>query len=301
MKFFLTCCLSVCLFLTAQAQELNCRVTVNADQLAAQQKTDFTYYDQLKAFITDMLNNRRWTNDQFTSTEKINCSLNINLLKSTSQGVFEGTAQFIITRPVYGTNYETTVFSYVDRNFSFAYLPTQPVYYRDNLYTDELTSIVAFYAYLALAVDYDTFSKLGGNPYVQKAYSVMNYAQQGPARSYWGPEGDKRNRYYLVENLQNQQFLTFREGLYTYHRLGLDLFSSNPIEVRKQTLDLLTNIRKLMLQVPNSVLINSFFDAKGEEIINIMYEGTPNERKKAFDLLAQLDPGKTEAYRRLLN
>ncbi|OIN57513.1 type IX secretion system protein PorD [Arsenicibacter rosenii] len=301
MKYILTFGMLCCLLFSAQAQELNCRITVNADQLAAQQKTDFAYFDQLKAFITDMMNNRRWTNDQFTTTERINCSLNINLLKSTSQGVFEGTAQFVITRPVYGTNYETTVFSYVDRNFSFAYLPTQPVYYRDNLYTDELTSILAFYAYVALAVDYDTFSKLGGNPHIQKAYSVMNYAQQGPARSYWGPEGDKRNRYYLIENLQNQQFLAFREGLYTYHRLGLDLFSSNPIEVRKQTLDLLTNIRKLMLQIPNSVLINSFFDAKGDEIINIMYEGTPNERKKAFDLLAQLDPGKTEAYRRLLN
>ena len=301
MRLLVSLSLLLCLIGSAKAQELNCQVTINYDQLFAQQKTDFSYYDQLKSFITDMMNTRRWTNDQFTTTERINCSLNINLLKSTSQGVFEGTAQFIVTRPVYGTNYETTVLSYVDRTFSFAYLPSQPVYYRDNLYSDELTSILAFYAYVALAADYDSFSRLGGNPYIQKAFAVMNNAQQGPARSYWGPEGDKRNRYYLIENLQNQQFVPFREGIYAYHRLGLDRFASNPIEVRKQTLDFLTTIRRIMQQLPNSVLINSFFDAKGEEIYNIMYEGTPNERKKAFDLLAQLDPGKTESYRRLLN
>ncbi|MFD2572755.1 DUF4835 family protein [Spirosoma soli] len=284
----------------ANAQELNCQVTINSDQLFAQQKTDFSYVNQLKGIITEFMNNRRWSNDQYTVSERINCSLNINLVKSLTQGVFEATAQIVVTRPVYGTNYETTVFSYVDRAFNFVYLPTTPVYYRENQFSDDLTSLLAFYANVILAVDYDTFSKQGGNPFIQRAYNITNLAQQGSVNSAWQTGGDRRNRYWLIENLQNQQLIPFRDGLYTYHRLGLDVFAANPVQVRKQTLDLLTTIRTIGLQLPNSVLINSFFDAKSQELYNIMYEGTPAERKRAFDLLSFLDPAKTEVYRKLV-
>ena len=109
-----------------------------------------------------------------------------------------------------------------------------------------------------------------------------------------------RRRYNLIENLQSQQLLPFRDALYTYYRLGLDNFAGNPQQVRKQTLDMLTMLRTVTLQKPGAVLLNSFFDAKADELTNILYEGTPNERKRAFDLLSQLDPGQTEGYRRLL-
>ncbi|WP_082111622.1 type IX secretion system protein PorD [Spirosoma radiotolerans] len=289
-----------CLIGSVQAQELNCQVTVNSDQLFAQQKTDFAYLNQLKGIITEFMNNRRWSNDQFGVSERINCSLNINLLKSLTQGVFEATAQITVTRPVYGTNYETTTFTYVDRAFNFVYLPTTPVYFRDNQFTDDLTSLLAFYANVILAVDYDTFSKQGGNPYVQRAYTITNLAQQGSANGAWQNGGDRRNRYWLIENMQNQQLIPFRDGLYTYHRQGLDVFASNPVQVRKQTLALLSTIRTIGLQLPNSVLISSFFEAKWLELYNILYEGTPAERKQAFDLLSYLDPGKTENYRKLI-
>ncbi len=290
----------VLLAFTAQAQELNCTVTINSDQLFAQQKTDFSYVSQLKGVISDLMNNRRWTNNQYQSSERINCTLTINLLKSVQQGVFEGTAQLVVTRPVYGTAYETTTFSYVDRAFSFFYLPTTPVFYRDNIYADELTSMLAFYANIVLAVDHDTFSKQGGSLYVQQAYNIMNLAQQASASAAWDPSGDKRNRYNLIENLQSQQLLPFRDALYTYYRLGLDNFANNPQQVRKQTLDMLTMLRTVTLQKPGAVLLNSFFDAKADELTNVLYEGTPNERKRAFDLLSQLDPGQTEGYRKLL-
>lgn len=300
MKAFFTFLLVICLCVVVQAQELNCQVTINSDQLFAQQKTDFGYVNQLKGIITEFMNNRRWSNDQFAVSERINCSLSINLIKSLSQGVFEATAQIVVTRPVYGTNYETTTFSYVDRLFNFVYLPTTPVYFRDNQFTDDLTSLLAFYANVILAVDYDTFSKQGGNPFIQRAYTITNLAQQGSSNGAWQSGGDRRNRYWLVENLQNQQLVPFRDGLYTYHRQGLDIFAANPVKVRKQTLDLLTTIRTISLQLPNSVLINSFFDAKSQELYNILFEGTPAERQKAFDLLSYLDPAKTENYRKLI-
>lgn len=282
-----------------RAQELNCQVTINSDQLFASQKTDFSYVNQLQGIITEFMNTRRWSNDQFTPSERINCSMNINLIKSLAQGAFEATAQITVTRPVYGTNYETTIFSYVDRAFNFVYLPTTPVYFRENQFSDDLTSLLGFYANVILAVDYDTFSRQGGNLFIQRAYAITNLAQQGSPNGAWQTGGDRRNRYWLIENLQNQQLLPFRDGMYTYHRLGLDAFAANPVQVRKQTLDLLNNIRTIGLQLPNSVLINSFFDAKSQELYNIFYEGTAAERKRSFDLLSYLDPAKTEVYRKL--
>lgn len=283
----------------ATAQEINCTVNLNTDQLFAQQKTDFGYFNQLKNVITEFMNARRWTNDQFAPAERINCTLNINLLKSLSQGVFDGTAQLIVSRPVYGSTYETPTLSYVDSKFNFAWLPTSPVYFRDNAYTDELTSLLAFYANIVLATDYDSFSKQGGTPYVQRAYQIMNLAQPNGGAG-WSAGGDIRHRYWLVENLQSQQLLSFRDGFYAYHRQSLDNFAANPIQARKQVLGLLTTIRQITQQRPGAVLLNAFFDAKSDELLNIMFEGTPDERKKAFDLLSFLDPTKTEAYRKLV-
>lgn len=289
------------LLTTAQAQELNCQVTINSDQLVAQQKTDFSYVNQLKGIITEFMNNRRWSNDQFTTSERINCSLNINLVKSLTQGAFEATAQITVTRPVYGTNYETTIFNYVDRSFSFFYLPTTPVFFRDNQYTDDLTSMLAFYANLILAVDYDTFSKRGGSVFAQRAFTIATLADDiATSNIGWKTGGDRRNRYWLVENMQNQQLTPFRDAMYTYHREGLDTFGANPVQMRKQTLDLLTNIRTISQQLQYSVLLNTFFDAKSQELYNILFEGTPAERKRAFELLSLLDPSKTELYRKLV-
>ena len=285
-----------------RAQELNCTVTLNSDQLAASQKTDLTYFTQLKSVISEFMNNRRWTTDQFGQTEKINCTMTINLVQSTAVGVFAGNAQITVTRPVYGSTYQTTTFSYVDRDFNFTWLPTQPFFYRENQYSDDLTQALALYANVILAIDYDSFSRQGGNVYVQRAFQIVNVAQAVADNSAWSAQdGRRRNRYWLVENLQNQQVIPFREGFYAYHRLGLDAFATNPVQARKYTMDLLTSIRQITLQKPGAVLLNSFFDAKSDELLNIMAEGTRDERKRAFDLLSFLDPGKTESYRRLLN
>lgn len=284
-----------------RAQELNCTVILNYNQLVTQQKTDDGTLNQLKAAITDFMNSRRWTNDNFSPEERINCKLNINLLRSPAQGVYEGTAQIALTRPVYGSSYESVVLSFVDRAFNFSYLPNTPVFYNENAYTDELTQTLAFYAYIILALDYDSFSKLGGTPYVQRAFQVATMAQSvsSPAAA-WQSGRDVRNRFALIDNLQNQQFTPVREALYTYHRLALDTFTENPVMARKQILDLLGNIQQVSRLTPLSVFINSFFDAKSDELYRILAEANKDERQKAFSLLSQLDPSKTELYRRLL-
>ncbi|GAB3899271.1 DUF4835 family protein [Larkinella knui] len=284
----------------AQAQELNCQVTVNFNQAQSTQVTDRQIFPQLQGFITDFMNNRRWTTDAFNPEERINCKLIIDILKVPAQNYYEGRAQVIVTRPVYGSNYETVTLRYIDNSFNFPYRLNDAMYFNENAYSSELTSLLAFHALIMLGVDYDSFGKQGGKLFFQRAYNVMTQASQSVGGGAWGAQGDTRNRYWLIENLQSQQFIPYHEAIYTYHRQALDNFTANPVGSRLQVLEVLSIIRQVSQQRPNSIVINTFFDAKGEELFNIMNEGSRDERQKAFTLLSTLDPAKTEVYRKLL-
>lgn len=282
------------------AQEFQFTVNVNYEQLVAQQKTDPQSMSQLQTYMSDFLNNTRWTNDQFNKEEKIKCKLNVNLTRSLAQGSYEGNAQLIISRPVYNSVYETVLFTYVDKNFTFTYLPSTQLYFNENSYTEELPYILAFYANIALIFDYDSFSKMGGSPYVQKAFNLVNQARNSsPNKKGWDSNGDSKNRYWLIENLMSQQFTPFREGIYKYYRQGLDVATQNPAETRSKVLEFLTTVKEVNQLRPASVVINSFFDVKSDELYKIMIEGLPEERAQAYSLLVNLDPSKTQLYQRL--
>lgn len=290
------CCVSSSLF----AQELNCKVMVQTDQLRVnQQRGETQVFNELQTVLNEFMNGRRWTNDQFAVEEKITCNLAINLLRADANGNYEANTTLSISRPVYGTNYDTPLFRYVDRSFNFKYQTATPLNYNDNSFNDNLTSTLAFYAYIILALDYDSFGKMGGNPYVQKAYNVMTLAQQSGDGS-WDSKGDTRNRYWLIENLQSQQMLPFREGFYAYHRLAMDNFLNEPDNARKQVLDFLKAIQQVNQLKPAAVLTNSFFDTKGEEITQLFSEATRDDRQQAYNILTNLDPTKTDNYKRLL-
>lgn len=298
---FLLCCL-IGLANHVAAQELQFTVSLNYDQLVAQQKTDPTSMTKLQSYISDFLNNTSWTRETFAKDERIKCKLNINLTRSVTQGSYEGTAQLVIARPVFNSNYETVLFNYVDRNFSFNYLPTNQLYFNENSYTDELPFILAFYAYTALIFDFDSFSKLGGAPYLQRAFNIANLAANAPSAARgWDQRksADSRNRYWLIENMMSQQFTPFRESLYDYYRLGLDVATENPAQTRSNTLAMLNTIKSAAQLRPGSVVVNSFFDSKSDEIYRIMKEATPEEKKAAQTILVSLDPSKTQLYQRL--
>jgi Domain of unknown function (DUF4835) len=286
--------------IVTRSQELNCTITLNTSQLYSQQTTNAEAMAQLKATITDFMNSKRWTADNFTADEKIICKVNINLLRSPSQGNYEGNAQVIVTRPVYGSNYETVILNFIDRNFNFSYLPGNPMYFNENSYSDELTQTLAFYAYIILATDYDSFSKQGGEPFVQKAFQLANIAKNYGGAGWGSSSSETRTRYWLVENMMNGQLIPFREVIYNYHRLGLDTFVANPVMARKQISEALNTIRKVNELKPSTLIINSFFDAKGEEIYKILKEAPREERQRAYQTLSLIDPGKTETYRKLL-
>ena len=282
-----------CLF----AQELNCKVSISTDQLTVNEQRGSTIYAQIQNVMQEFLNNRRWTNDNFSTDEKINCSLSVILTKASAAGDYEATANFQVRRPVYGTGYETVLLNYVDKGFNFSYLANSPLTYNDNNYNDNLTQMLAFYAYIALTYDYDSFGKFGGTNFAQKAQNVVNIAQN--AGGGWVASNDIRNRYWISENLLNQQMQPLREGFYTYHRLGMDNYATNSAASRKQIVDYLNTIKQVNQTRPGQVWMRLFFESKSLELINIFSDAPIDERKKVAPLLSSLDPTNSEAYRKL--
>lgn len=271
-----------------EAQELNFNVKVNAARVQISDKNIFL--DMEKAFA-QFLNTRKWTNDVFASKERINCNLVINIDEMPSIGNFKATVQVQAARPVYDSNYQTLLLNFADRDWVFEYVQSQPLDFSDNNFTNNLTAMLGFYSYIILGLDYDSFEKLKGNPYFEKAFNIVTNAQQSNFPG-WKQFDSNRNRYWLAENLVNQQVLPLREAIYLYHRQGMDTFSKSPEDARKNILEALKNIRKVNQVKPNTIAIIAFFDAKTDEIINIFSEGDMQVRREAYTILSALDPTK---------
>ncbi len=281
------------------SQELNCTVNVDKSQLQInEQQSSSQIFNELKNVIREFMNNRRWTNDEFAKEEKINCSLNIIFTKATIQGDYRATATFLITRPVFNTAYETVLMKVFDESFNFSYLAGQPIIYSENIYTNNLSSLLSYYAYLALTIDYDSFSKLGGDMYAQKLQNIVNYSQN--RESGWAISTKIRSKYALSENIMNIQFRAIREGLYTYHRLALDVFQNNPSECRKQMLEFLETIKDINAIRPNSAIIRLFFESKSEEIVQIFMGASKEDRKKVHAILTFFESSKASAFKKLI-
>lgn len=278
------------------AQELNFKVSVNADQI---QTTDRAVFKDMERAFANFLNSRKWTNDSYKSHEKINCTLFLNISKMPSIGNFVASAQITAARPVYNSNYQTVLFNFADREWEFEYIESLPLEYNDNTFISNLTSMLAFYAYVVLSLDYDSFSELGGSTYIQKALIVVNNAQ--PAnRAGWAALGNNRNRYALLENLNNPQMVDLRKNTYRYHRLALDTFDKSPDQSREVILEALKNLKKVWLIYPNSIGVISFLDAKAIELVNLYSEGSLQVRKEAYDILSSIDP-KRNIYQKIIS
>jgi hypothetical protein len=281
---------------TVQAQELNCIVNINSTQV---QTSDRGIFRDMKLAIEQFMNQRKWTNDGFKSHEKINCTLLININKMPSIGNFTASVTVQSARPVFGTSYSSLVFNFADREWDFEYIESLPLEYNDNSYTANLTSILAFYAYMIIGVDYDTFSELGGTPYFQRAQQVVSNAQNS-GRTGWDPLGGNRNRYWIMENYNNAQMAELRKALYSYHRLGLDNFEKDPDKCREIILNGLREIKKIRAVNPSAIIIISFFDAKGKELANIFSSGNVQIRREAYDIITTIDPSNRASYEKII-
>ncbi|HEY8400048.1 MAG TPA: DUF4835 family protein [Cytophagaceae bacterium] len=280
--------------LLVKAQELNCNVTIDMSQMPAADKFIF---DDLKEAITNFMNNRKWTNDAFNPEERIRCNIFLTMTGG-GNGSYSATAQIQSSRPIYGTNYESTMLNFIDKEFTFEYGIGQPMDFNENSYLNNLTSMLGFYAYVILAMDYDSFSKLGGNPYIEKVRNIANAAQN--AGGGWKVFGDPNNRASLSENLNSQQMTAFREGLYTYHRLAMDKFTTDPDGARKMILEVLTKIKSVNSLKPFTILVKSFFLAKSDELIKMFSQGDMQVRVQAVNIMKELDPLNSEKYNNAL-
>jgi len=281
----------------ASAQELNALVTINVGPKV--QTTDQNVFRDMKTAVQQFLNTRKWTNDAFQTNEKINCSILININEMPSIGVFSASVQVQSARPVYNSNYTTLLLNFADRDWEFEYIESQPLEYNDNNYLNNLTSMLAFYAYLIIGMDYDSFSEMGGTPHFQKALNVVNNSQSSN-RPGWQALGGNRNRYWIIKNLLNPQMADIRKAEYSYHRLGLDTFEKTPDQSREIILKGLKDIKKVRDINPNAILVISFFDAKSKELVNIFSDGAINVRREAYDLIVTMDPSNRSSYEKII-
>jgi len=295
MKFFISLVFTIC-SLISYSQELNCRVVINHQQISI---SDPSIFDEMETDITEFLNNRKWTNDEFQLEERINCNFLITLTDMSTIGSFGATVQVISSRPIYGTEYETVLLNFADRDWSFSYIQSKPMQYTENSFTDNLSSLLAYYAYVIIGMDYDSFSELGGSQFYEEALDIVNNAQQSSFPG-WQQLGSNRNRYWLIENLQNTSLRPIRRAFYSYHRLGLDVFQEKPDETRNVIAKSLQNIQLANRARPRSILTISFMDAKASEIARIYSDGSPTVRKKAYNIVTSIDPSKTDTFKPMI-
>lgn len=280
---------------TVFAQELNCRVTINDSQVQA---SDRTIFREMEEAFTEFFNERDWSPEEFGYNEQIDCNIQITITEQNAAGSFRGSFYIQAARPVYGGSYVSPTFVFNDRDFNFEYVASQPLDFSPTSFNSNLSSMLGFYAYMVLGMDFDSFAPLGGTPYFEQARNIARIAQQEGLPG-WDPASGgnaSRNRGALVNNVLSPQALALREMMYTYHRLALDTFIENPEESRKLVLEGLKTLSEVREYNPGAIALIAFFDAKSDELAKMFTEGDMAVRRQAFDLLRSMDPSEVEKY-----
>jgi len=291
---FLFIGLSLSLFI--KAQELRCNVSVVSSQI---QGTNKQVFQTLQNAIYEFMNNTAWTNHIYSTEERIDCNIMINLTDH-SGDEFTGSIQVQSRRPVFNTSYNTTILNFKDDDVKFNYVEFQPLEFSMTEHRSNLTSILAYYAYVIIGLDYDTFSLLGGTEYFQKAEQIVTNSQNVPEKGWKAFEG-RKNRYWLVENILNDRYKGIREFMYRYHRLGLDIMESKDAQGRASIAQNLELLQKVYRQKPDPYLF--FFElimnSKSDELVNVFSESFMAEADRVYNILVEIDPVHSEKYKKI--
>lgn len=281
------------------AQELNCNVQLNSDMIEGSNKSVF---NTLQQAIYEYVNTIRWTGLTFAENERIECNMTI-IVKSVTDNVFNAELQVQARRPVFGTNYTTPLLNIKDNYFTFTYQEFDRLEYQENIFTTNLTAILAYYCYLIIGTDMDSFARLGGTPWFQQCEDIVNAAITATLTDAemagWyktSAKGNNRNRYSIVNNLMDESYKKYREYFYEYHRLSLDEMTQNVPNARARIvagLDVLKETRKAR---PNGYLVGIFLDAKADELVSLLKQATSDEKKKAYEILNDIDPTRQNVY-----
>lgn len=276
----------------ALSQELNCSVQVIAPRIA---NVESSVFEALEDGVREFMNGRRWTNDNFTFEERIECTMQINISEAKSATQFSGTIQVQSNRPVYGSDYDTPMLFINDGDFDIVWVNGTAINFNMGMHRDNLSSILAYYAYMILGMDYDSFGMEAGTDYYLKAQQIVANAQNAPGNGWRASQG-KQNRYWLVENMLSQTFRPLRYCLYNYHRKGMDLLYSDIEAARLNIGDAIVEMRSTNRIRPSSYNLQVFFLAKSDEIIKIFEPAPEPERVRLLPVIKQMDPGNIAKY-----
>ena len=283
------------------AQEFQAKVTVNASRInsTVDKKVFATLQNQLSNFI----NNRKWTTDQFKPNEKIECSFLINLESITEPNVYKASLIVQAARPVFNSTYQAALINFQDADMLFKYIEFQPVEFNDSrvqgndALTGNLTAILAYYCYTILGIDYDAFTPKNGDKFYQKAQNIVNNAPEASGINGWKLFDGLRNRYWLNENLVNNRYNIIHDVIYSYYRSGLDKMYDNETEARSNMLQSLTQLQAFNQENANTMFVQFFMQNKTTELIGIFKNGTAVDKLRAIDLLSKLDITNNQRYK----
>lgn len=279
------------------SQEIYCDVQINTQQVEG---TDKKVFETLRTALFEFMNNRKWTDYNFSMEERIECTILLNVTGRISTDEFTAELNMALKRPVFNSAYNSTTLNYVDKDFKFTYVEYQPLDFIENSYTSNLTSVLAYYVYIFLGLDFDSFALYGGTPYFEKAENIVNAAQSS-AESGWKSFENQRNRFWLVENLMNPTYQPVRKFMYEYHRLGLDVMYNDPNKGRAAILKSLDYLVQIKDNWPNLLILQLIVDAKSDEFINVFSEGSATEKTRALNIFKKLDPANASKYDDLMN
>ncbi|MBP6455266.1 MAG: DUF4835 family protein [Chitinophagaceae bacterium] len=301
MKKIIYCIIAVLFIVPCKAQEFNCKAIVNASQVA---NVDQKIFKTLEQSLADFFNKRKWTRDNFEPQEKLDCVISL-LINSKIEGLDGGyTAKLSIqyTRPVFNSSFNSTMVNYVDNNVAFKYLQFQPLDFADNnvsgsdALASNLSATLAFYAYFMLGIDYDSFSLKGGTEHFNKALNVVSNAPEGGAISGWKASENNRNRFWLIDQMLNNRFSEMRTVNYNYHILGMDKMTKEKEAGKASIFECFTKLQKVNNENPSSLIMQFFFNAKNEEIVDFLKSCTPEEKQQYVPIVAQIDVTNSNKY-----
>ena len=295
MRLILSVLLLFTLYFRLAGQELQCNVSVSSARIEGTYKEIF---NSMRTDISEFMNNRKWTDHQFAVDERIVCTIFIQVTDQIGADEFKGTMQVQLNRPVFNSSYQSPILNIKDNDFDIRYVEFQPLEFSETSNTNALTNILAYYAYVILGFDYDTFSPMGGTPFFQKARDIVNKSQNAHEKGWRAFEGNY-NRFWMIDNLSNKAYSPFRDLMYRYHRLGLDVMSDKPNVGRSEIADALRNIQKVYRSRPDTYINRMFFDAKSDEIVNLFSNGSTDEKSRVLSILSECDPANSGKYEKI--
>lgn len=279
-----------------KAQELNTRVQVMAPTVPNINKNNL---EVLQNIIREFLNNNKWSNEAYTPAERIECNFVITVTAWDGSSAYKAEAQIQSSRPVYNTAYNSTLLNISDKDFDFNYNEGQSLDFSDQNFISNLSSLLSFYAYTIIGLDKDSFSKLGGTHFYNKAQNILNIAQVSGNKG-WKAFDGLRNRYWLNENLQNKSFEELRQFIYDYHYNGLDRMQEDQSKSAKKIITLLSTLKQMDKQKLGSIFPNMYLASKADELVNVISTlPDPQDKLKAYNLLSEVDPANLNKYEAL--